>query len=216
MLTDDRGGTYAVTGIISGCESPEVSTPITPNPKPVVDLGALRRICPHPAAPDEQQFARLDPQSQYTAYDWFLLGPGGVEETLNNNNQTHDAVLPGTYRLRVTDATGCTNIDDVEVLEECDPIIDGPNAFKPGGVNQVFSLFTFFIEDDDFEILIFNRWGEMVYQSTARNFAWNGGYKGNTGQILPPGTYAYVVRYRSRYFPDQGIKEKRGGVVLLQ
>ena len=160
--------------------------------------------------------ARLDPQSQYNAYDWFLLGPGGVEETLNNNNQTHDAVLPGTYRLRVTDATGCTNIDDVEVLEECDPVIDGPNAFKPGGVNQVFSLFTFFIEDDDFEILIFNRWGEMVYQSTARDFAWNGGYKGNTGQILPPGTYAYVVRYRSRYFPDQGIKEKRGGVVLLQ
>jgi hypothetical protein len=215
VLTDDRGGTFSVAGIISGCQSPVVSTPITPSPRPVVDLGALRRICPHPAAPDEQEFARLDPQAQYTGYDWFLVGAGGIEEPLNNNNQIHDAVLPGTYRLRVTDATGCTNTDDVEVIEECDPIINGPNAFKPGGVNQVFSLFTFFIEDDDFEILIFNRWGEMVYQSTSRDFAWNGGYKGG-GQILPPGTYAYVVRYRSRYFPDQGIKEKRGGVVLLQ
>jgi hypothetical protein len=216
VLTDDRGGTYSVSGIISGCQSPAVSAPITPSPLPEVDLGALRRICPYPAAPDDQEAATLDPQAQFNGYAWFLVGDGGIEEPLNNTSQTHDAVLPGLYRLRVTDATGCSNTDDVEVIEECDPIISGPNAFKPGGLNRVFSLFTFFIEDDDFEILIFNRWGEMVYESSSRDFAWNGGYKGNGGQILPPGTYAYVVKYRSKYFPDQGIQEKRGGVVLLQ
>jgi large repetitive protein len=216
ILTDDRGGTYSVAGILSGCQSPVVTAPINPQPKPVVDLGPLRRICPYPAAPDEQESALLDPQAQFNGYDWLILDAAGTEQSLNNNSQTHQAVVPGIYRLRVTDAAGCTNSDDVDVIEECDPIISGPNAFKPGGVNEVFSLFTFFIDDEDFQILIFNRWGEMVYESSSREFSWNGGYKNNASQILPPGTYAYVVKYRSQYYPDQGVKEKRGGVVLLQ
>jgi large repetitive protein len=219
ILTDDRGGTYTVAGTISGCQSPEVIIPITPIPTPQVEIGPLRRICPHPAAPDEQEFATLDPQAAFPGYEWFFVGSDGVEQPLNNTSQTHDAVLPGTYRLTVTDASGCPGTDEVEVIEECDPIISGPNAFRPTsaiGGNKGFHLFTFFIEDEDFQILIFNRWGEMVYESTSREFTWNGGYKGSKGQILPAGTYAYVVRYRSRYFPDEGIQEKRGGVVLLQ
>ena len=55
----------------------------------------------------------------------------------------------------------------------------------------------------------------MVYESTDRTFKWNGGYKG-TGQLLPPGTYAYVVRYKSEYHPEDGIQEARGGVVLVR
>jgi large repetitive protein len=219
VLTDDKGGTYTVAGTLLGCQSPEVTIPINPIPKPVVELGPLRRICPYPAAPDEQEFATLDPKNTFAGYDWFLLGDGGAEQSLNDNNPTHDAIVPGIYRLRVTDGAGCTNTDDVEVLEECDPVITGPNAFRPTssiGSNKGFNLFTFFIEDDDFQILIFNRWGEMVYESSNRDFSWNGGYKGNRGQLLPAGTYAYVVRYRSKYFPDKGIQEKRGGVVLLQ
>ncbi len=216
VITEDRGGTYSVIGTLSGCQSPPATTTILTNPKPSVDLGSLKRICPHPAAPDELESTTLDPQADFAGYEWYTVDGAGLEEPLNNTSRTHEAVFQGTYRLRVTDAIGCTATDDVEVVEECDPVITGPNAFRPGGVNTVFSLFTFFIADEDFEILIFNRWGELVYQSTDREFAWNGRYKGNGAQLLPAGTYAYVVKYRSQYFPDQGIKEKRGGVVLLQ
>ena len=158
-------------------------------------------------------------QASFPGYEWFFVGPDGIEQPLIYTNQTHDAVLPGTYRLTVTDASGCPGTDEVEVVEECDPIISGPNAFRPTssiGGNQGFSLFTFFIEDEDFEILIFNRWGEMVYESTDRTFKWNGGYKGNSGQLLPAGTYAYVVKYKSEYHPEDGVQEKRGGVVLMR
>ena len=67
--------------------------------------------------------------------------------------------------------------------------------------NQNFKLFTFFIDDEDFEVFIFNRWGEMVHHTTERDFRWNGGYNNNPGQPLPTGTYTYVVRYRIGFGP---------------
>ena len=82
-------------------------------------------------------------------------------------------------------------------------------------VNQSFHLYTFFIDDEDFEVFIFNRWGEMIFHSSDRLFEWNGGYN-NIGQQLPAGTYSYVVRYKSAYRPEDGVQEKRGGVVLVR
>jgi gliding motility-associated-like protein len=111
---------------------------------------------------------------------------------------------------------GCASTDQTRVDIECTPKITGPNAFRPGGVNSDFFLYTFFIADTDFTIFIFNRWGEMVYQSTQRNFRWNGGYNNSIAQPLPPGTYAYIVKYKSAYQPGAGVQEKRGGVVLLR
>jgi len=73
-------------------------------------------------------------------------------------------------------------------------------------------VFSFFITDN-FEVLIFNRWGEMVYESKNRKFQWHGDLNGN---LLPGGTYTYLVRYVSSFHPDQGIQELRGGVVLLR
>jgi gliding motility-associated-like protein len=83
-------------------------------------------------------------------------------------------------------------------------------------VNQSFHLYTFFIDDEDFEVFIFNRWGEMIFQSSQRDFRWNGGYKNNVAQLSPAGTYSYLVRYKSSYRPEKGIMEKRGGVVLMR
>jgi gliding motility-associated-like protein len=83
-------------------------------------------------------------------------------------------------------------------------------------VNPDFFLYTYFIDDAPFEIFIFTRWGELIYQSADRQFRWNGGYNNNEGKPMPPGTYSYVVRYKSSYRPEDGIKEKRGGVVLLR
>jgi gliding motility-associated-like protein len=74
---------------------------------------------------------------------------------------------------------------------------------------------SYFIDDDGFQVFIFNRWGEMIFQSNDRQFRWNGAYN-NIGPLLPAGTYSYVVRYKSEYRPEDGIKEKRGGVVLVR
>ncbi|HET6544832.1 MAG TPA: gliding motility-associated C-terminal domain-containing protein, partial [Chryseolinea sp.] len=177
-------------------------------------------ICPHPENPDPAtRSVVLDP-GDFASYDWFKDGV-----SLGNTDPTFTAAETGIFSVNLINGFGCSSTDKTEVIEECDPIIVGPNAFRPtstvtgvGGdkVNQSFKLFTFFIDDEDFQVFIFNRWGEMIFQSPERDFKWNGGYNNNLNQQAPAGTYSYVVRYKSEYRPEDGIQEKRGGVVLLR
>lgn len=217
-LTSNVAGVYRVIGVLENCFSPPDEGTVTITPKPEVSLGPLQRICPFPQAPEELRSVEIEAeQGPFAGYQWFLVTDGIVTD-LNSDDPTYSATAAGVYRLEVTDNNGCTNTSDAEVIEECDPIVTGPNAFNPGSgisANKNFNLFTYFITDEDFRIIIFNRWGEIIYESSDRDFRWNGTYAGD-GKVLPAGTYAYVVQYKSEYHPEQGVKEKRGGVLLVR
>lgn len=216
VLNATQGGTYRVIGSLQGCLSPPAERSITPNPAPQVALGPMQRICPYPG-PAPTRTAIIDAGPGFASYDWFRV-EGNAVIPLNATSQQYTADTGGVYRVEVTDADGCPNTADVEIVQECDPIISAPNAFRPGSSvspNESFAVVTQFITDEDFQVFIFNRWGEMVYESTDRTFKWNGAYKGS-GQLLPAGTYAYVVKYKSEYHPEDGIQEARGGVVLVR
>src|SRR5690606_8321614 len=132
-------------------------------------------------------------------------------------DQTLLVVEPGVYSVDLTNSFGCVSTDITEGIELCKPRIVAPTAFRPGSTideNREFGVLTFFIDDSGFEVFIFNRWGEMVYQSNDRLFRWNGGYNNNFSQLLPAGTYTYVVKYRSIY--EEEIQERRGGVVSMR
>jgi hypothetical protein len=55
----------------------------------------------------------------------------------------------------------------------------------------------------------------MVYQSNNRDFKWDGTYKGNKSDLLPNGTYTYVIKYFGE-LTSAGEQELRGGVLLLR
>ena len=219
LLSDQRAGTYEVTATAATCtattELSIILSPITP--------GLLINevfICNDPANPDENTRSALLSPGEFLTYEWFKDGL-----TLGITTPTLVADEAGLYSVNLTNEVGCPSSDRTEVLIQCDPVIVGPNAFRPtsavvgvGGdmVNQAFKLFTFFIDDSDFQVFIFNRWGEMIFTSSDRQFRWNGGYNNNASQLAPAGTYSYVVRYKSSYRPEKGIQEKRGGVVLMR
>jgi len=113
--------------------------------------------------------------------------------------------------VQLTNAFGCITADTVRIIIDCIPKVFGPNAFKPTGVNKDFFLVTKFLID--FEIFIYSKWGELVFQSENELFRWDGTLN---GELLPAGTYPYVVKFKSEFSTDQSIKEKRGGVVLLR
>jgi gliding motility-associated-like protein len=75
-----------------------------------------------------------------------------------------------------------------------------PNAITPSksdGVNDGFSLpETIQNQIDDFEISIFNRWGEMVFYSNDKNFCWHGEVKEKTfyGNV-----YQYIIQYSNPF-----------------
>lgn len=220
-LVETRGGLYDVT-VRSAGGACEVTQNFNVVPSPVTEgsLPGSGIICPDPANPDPlTREVTLDAGPDFTSYNWFR---DGLE--LNETDQTYTALEAGIYSVELINIYGCPSTDETLLIEDCTPRITGPNAFRPTSsvqsngdyTNRSFRLFTFFIDDNDFEVFIFNRWGEMVYHTVERDFRWNGGYNNSLGQPLPTGTYTYVVRYRSSYRPEEGIQEKRGGVVLLR
>ncbi len=219
ILQDERSGTYTVTATSATCStSANIQIILAPSTPGLLNDEVF--ICPDPANPDPNtRSVELSP-GEYDSYDWLRDGV-----SLGITTPTLVADAPGLYSVLLLNSFGCPSSDKTTVMVQCDPVIVGPNAFRPTSAvvgtdgdfsNQAFKLFTFFIDDEDFEVFIFNRWGEMIFQSGQRNFRWNGGYNNNSGQLAPAGTYSYVVRYKSSYRPEKGIQEKRGGVVLLR
>lgn len=208
-LQQTSAGTYEVDISVSGCTA-SATILITKAPIPIGQLPVQETIC---SDIDNQNPATkqvtLDP-GFFVSYDWYKN-----TVLLNYTSRTYTADSPGTYSVDLTNVFGCLNTNTTTVINDCEPVVTAPNAFRPGStheVNTYFQVFSFFITDN-FEVLIFNRWGEMVYESKNRKFQWHGDLNGN---LLPGGTYTYLVRYVSSFHPDQGIQELRGGVVLLR
>ncbi len=86
-----------------------------------------------------------------------------------------------------------------------------PNAFSPDGdgVNDFFSIKGQGAEN--FSLEVYNRWGQMVYQSDDLNEQWNGEYRGSQ---VPMGTYVYQVKAIN--VSGDKTMVKKGSVVLVR
>jgi gliding motility-associated-like protein len=84
-----------------------------------------------------------------------------------------------------------------------------PNVFTPNGdgTNDVFNAGAI-RNVTSLNILIFNRWGENIFQSNNLNFAWDGQYQ---SQKCPAGVYFWVVQY----IDINGNKHDLSGTVTL-
>jgi PKD repeat protein len=211
-IQQTSAGTYKVTVSQSSC-SASSSVQVVKAPLPVGQLPAAATICDSPDNADPTtKTVDLDP-GNFVAYDWYKN-----EVKLGYTNRVYTASSEGKYQVDITNTYGCISSDVINVINDCEPVVNAPTAFRPGShesKNKEFYIFSFFITDS-FEVVIYNRWGEPVFESKDKNFKWNGGYNNNTAQPLPGGTYAYVLRYVSSFHPNDGIQEKRGGVLLLR
>lgn len=215
-------GTYSVIATRSaGCPSEEVFGEIRFVEDPEGNLPSRKFICNRPDNPDcsKPEPANANCVFELEAGDgiswqWFRDGSALTGET----SQTLTVTQPGLYSVEIVNSFECVNTDQTEVIERCQPLIDVPTAFRPGSgieINKTFSIFPTFVSPEGFQIFIYNRWGEMVYQSNNRDFKWDGTYRGNKSDLLPNGTYTYVIKY-SGELTTTGRQELRGGVVLLR
>ena len=151
----------------------------------------------------------LDP-GIFNTYEWRLL----PDEAIISTDQVLNVSTAGTYEVTIFNGFTCVT-DRVEVVEDCRPTIVAPNAFTPGdsnGINDDFFVYpNNFVEE--FEILIYTRWGELVFTSDNQDFRWDGVYR---GQLLPPGTYAYIMKFSSSLAPNLGTIEQYGSVTLIR
>ena len=90
------------------------------------------------------------------------------------------------------------------------PVIDVPNAFTPGknDVNSVIKVRGFGISKMKF--IIYNRWGQKVFESENPNTGWDGTFK---GKLQPMDVYAYTLE--AEFF--DGIRTtKKGDITLIR
>jgi gliding motility-associated-like protein len=118
----------------------------------------------------------------------------------------------GIYHYSVTDGHKCILEGNAEIAKEWrDCAVFVPNAFSPNG-DGLNDLFRVKVQDNisDFNIRIYGRWGQLVYESRDAGQGWDGMQKGT---YLPTGSYIWVITYTDS--KHQGIKEQ-GALVLIK
>lgn len=127
-----------------------------------------------------------------------LEGPDciGCDYFWSNGRSSKNIVVenPGNYSLTVQNANGCERQDFIEVRAQgcsCDFFM--PNAFSPNGDGRNESIGPVFNCDlNDFKYLVFDRWGQLVFDSRSPQFQWDGKVDSKT---VGPGIYMYAIEY---------------------
>jgi len=100
----------------------------------------------------------------------------------------------GTYVVEVITNNGCILYDTIQVNFRCDTKVFMPTAFTPNGdgLNDIFLPAFQSVDDGAYELLIYDRWGQLVFETNNPLVGWNGQINGRPAQ---DGAYQYLVRY---------------------
>ncbi len=97
------------------------------------------------------------------------------------------------YTVVATDTNGCVATDTVRIDVSDETNLFLPNAFTPNGDgnNDILQLYGNLASIKYFQLLIFDRWGEKVFETNDASFNWDGTYK---GEKLQSSVYLYVMK----------------------
>ncbi|MBS1733856.1 MAG: gliding motility-associated C-terminal domain-containing protein, partial [Bacteroidetes bacterium] len=160
-----------------------------------------------------------DANAEYN-YPYQLFGSGGVSyewaptTPLNNPyvfNPKATLTATTTFVLTVTNEIGCIDKDTVTLRVLNGPTFYVPTAFSPNGdgLNDIFRPTAVGISSLDY-FRVFNRYGELVFETSDLNKGWDGTYK---GQKQPIDNYVWMIQGTDR---RGELKTLRGNVVLVR
>jgi gliding motility-associated-like protein len=113
---------------------------------------------------------------------------------------------------------GCSDVATATITVKEELVFFVPNTFTPDNddYNEVFKpVFYSGFDPYDFSLLIFNRWGEIVFESRNAEVGWDGSYGSNNEiEIVQDGTYTWVIRYRIS--ENKGYRKATGHVNLIR
>jgi gliding motility-associated-like protein len=155
-------------------------TSISFSPIPTLDAGKNQVI-------NYGQTAFLNAISSAGTFSW---NPHLTLASTINKSTSAQPSNTTTYIANLLDAYGCSVTDSVTI--SLDGSLYIPNTFSPNG-DELNDVFIINAEDIiQFEIMIFNRWGEILYESKDINKGWDGSHK---GEICKIDTYVWRIVY---------------------
>lgn len=151
--------------------------------------------------------------------DGFVLtaGRGGTDEYLWNTlaQETTPSITVtqrDQYMVRITNEYGCQITDNVFIKNDCPAQIWLPNSFTPDqdGNNEVFRIQGRGVES--VELLVFNRWGELIWTGNSVGDFWDGTYNGFPVQ---QDVYVYKLTYSYMNSNERTEEKSRVGRVAI-
>jgi gliding motility-associated-like protein len=204
-------GTYTITMVAVDSTTCNIvdttSFTITVQSKPTAGFS----YTPEPPQPPNTPTVFTDASTPAVKYQWFF-GDGTSETKTEPDTVVHLYNQTDTFQvcLVVTNASGCTDTACQPVPAVINPLLDVPNAFTPGrfGVNGVIKVVGFGITHMLWRI--YNRWGQMVFESNNPYDGWDGTYKGT---LQPMDVYAYTLEAQ---FSNGSHVVKKGDITLIR
>tara|TARA_B100000508_G_C11465884_1_gene282536 strand:+ start:19923 stop:21977 length:2055 start_codon:yes stop_codon:yes gene_type:complete len=193
-FTFPGSGSYDVTLIIEksdGACSDTLTESITVNPGPNVIFSSNVQVGEPPLVVDF-----YNQSTGASSYLWDFMN-GNTSNSLNDT-VTETFTEPGDYPVTLygTSAAGCEGSYTLVITVEFeDLVIQVPNIFTPNGDNTNDDFYLNYLQAkqtiENFEIVILNRWGNVVRTFNDPDFKWDGTTEG--GKYVNDGTYFYKV-----------------------
>lgn len=148
-------------------------------------------------------------------YEWEFAEGVPPVSTLERPKVTFPHGIEGVYpvTLIVTSELGCVDTLTKDLIVYREVVLYAPTAFTPDGdeFNQTWKVYTDGIDIYHFNLKIFNRWGEIVWESNDPSVGWDGTYN---GKPLQSGVYSWKISARDIH--HDGKYEWNGHINLLK
>lgn len=189
-------GTYSVKAVNYCGEEFTASVNVTERPLPAGFMPPDTAIC-------EGETVVLTSLTSFNSYSW---SNGSSSRQISVNT-------PGVYSLLVTDNNGCQAKEETEIMKKngCVYAVHIPTAFSPNndGNNDQFKAGVYGILTS-FRLVVYNRYGNIVFETTDPSKAWDGRYK---GVMQDSGNFVWYCEYSLFNRPGQ---KKKGSLLLLR
>jgi gliding motility-associated-like protein len=189
---------YTVTVTdVNGCTDEE-QVEVSINPQPVaafeIDTVRLRVNC------DGVRIKTINNSTDALSYIW-LFGDGNTSTTEEPFYQYPFGANVNLTLIATNGQCADTLVLPQQMLNLEDYLKGLPNTFTPNddGINDCFELRARLDFEECSTWVIFNRWGEKVYENSNPDGCWNG-KRNNDGEPCPSGTYFYVLKVKEASF----------------
>lgn len=194
---------------IKGCRD-SVDVTIDPAPPFEVEAGPDQTI---DLGTQTNLFATVFGNPPYD-FEWF------ADPSLSCTDCLDPDVFPPvttTYTIEAVNQVGCRAIDSVTIFVEVVRPVYIPSGFSPNGdgINDYFTVYTGPQARNIKRLLIFDRWGNMVFEATdippnSETLGWDGSFK---GKFMDSNVFAYYVEVE---FIDEVVVPFEGDITLVK
>jgi gliding motility-associated-like protein len=145
-----------------------------------------------------------------TDFQWDFGDGSGISDLFG---PVHRYSGLGSYRIMLfaSNQWGCIDSVSARVAVTFDRLFP-PTAFSPNSsleTDREFRIYSDGVMEEGYHLKIFNRWGELIFESRSPDHGWDGKMK--NGQNAPGGTYTWVLQF----FDLRDEKHHQQGAVTL-